>query len=105
MSDLLGLLGDPVWREWWAWGVAAALFGVLELLAPGYIFLGFAVGAAAMAGLLLLGDPVAGWLPEGLPGHLLVFAVLSVLAWVALRRLFRLPKGQVRVFRDDINED
>ena len=105
MSDLLGLLGDPVWREWWAWGVAAALFGVLELLAPGYIFLGFAAGAAAMAGLLLIGAPVADWLPEGLPGHLLVFALLSVLAWVALRRLFRLPKGQVTVFRDDINDD
>jgi membrane protein implicated in regulation of membrane protease activity len=105
VSDLAGLLGDPVWRAWWAWGVAAALFGVLELLAPGYIFLGFAIGAAALAGLLLIGDPLAGWLPEGLPALLLVFAVLSVLAWLALRRVFRLPRGQVTVFRDDVNDD
>lgn len=105
MTELLALLASAPWREWWAWGLAAALFGILELLAPGYIFLGFSAAAAVIAGAFLVGDPVSGWLPTGLPGLLLVFAVLSVLAWVALRRAFRLPRGQVKIFRDDINED
>jgi membrane protein implicated in regulation of membrane protease activity len=78
--------------------------GILELIVPGYLFLGFSIGAIVMAGLFLMGDPVAGWLPEGLPGLLLVLAVLSVLAWFALRALFRLPKGQVKTFDYDINE-
>jgi membrane protein implicated in regulation of membrane protease activity len=105
MTELLAILGAAPWRAWWAWGLAAALFGILELLVPGYIFLGLSAAAAILAGLFLIGNPIAGLLPAGLPGLLLVFAVLSVLSWLGLRRAFRLPKGQIQVFRDDINED
>ena len=35
---------------------------------------------------------------------LLVFAALSLLAWLVLRRLFSLPKGQVKHFDRDIND-
>ena len=101
---LLAWLGEAWWREWWAWGMLAALMGILELLVPGYIFLGFSIGAVAMAGSFLVGEPVAGWLPEGLPALALVFAALSVLSWFALRAMFRLPKGQVKTFDYDINE-
>lgn len=101
---LTGWLGEVWWRQWWAWGMLAAVMGILELIVPGYIFLGFSIGAVAMAGAFLIGDPVAGWLPEGLPGLLLVFALLSVLSWVALRAMFRLPKGQVKTFDYDIND-
>ena len=101
---LLDWLGEAVWRQWWAWGLLAALCGILELILPGYIFLGFSIGAVAMAGAFLIGEPVTLWLPEGLPGLLLVFAVLSVLAWIVLRLVFRLPQGQVKTFDYDINE-
>ena len=103
-SLLAAWLGEVWWREWWAWGMLAALMGILELIVPGYIFLGFSIGAMAMAGAFLIGDPVASWLPEGLPALALVFALLSVLAWFALRALFRLPKGQVKTFDYDIND-
>jgi membrane protein implicated in regulation of membrane protease activity len=98
-------LGEVWWRQWWAWGLLAALCGILELLAPGYIFLGFCIGASAMAGTFLIGAPVTEWLPEGMPALLVVFAALSILAWIGLRVAFRLPGGQVKTFRHDINDD
>jgi len=57
-----------------------------------------------MAGVFLIGEPVSGWLPEGLPALAVIFAVLSILTWIALRAMFRLPKGQVRTFDYDIND-
>lgn len=104
LTTILAVLGESWWREWWAWGMLAALMGILELIVPGYIFLGFSIAATAMAGIFLIGEPVAGWLPQGLPALALVFAVLSILAWVALRLIFRLPRGQVKTFDYDINE-
>ncbi len=32
------------WSVWWVWVVAGFLIGGLEIVAPGYIFLGFAIG-------------------------------------------------------------
>lgn len=90
---------DPaLWSQWWVWMAAALLLGILEVLAPGFIFLGFAIGAA-MVGLLLL-TPVT----IGLPALLTVFAVLSLLAWVILRRTFRSPGGNARMIDNDIND-
>ncbi|WP_428924631.1 hypothetical protein [Marinibacterium sp. SX1] len=84
---------------WWVWGAAALVLGILEVLVPGFVFLGFAIGAAAVALLLLnLG------LVLSLPLLLLVFAALSLLAWIVLRRAFALPRGQVTRFHDDIND-
>ena len=34
-----------MWNVWWVWIVAGFSLGVLEILAPGYIFLGFAIVA------------------------------------------------------------
>jgi len=105
MEFVTGLLGEAWWQRWWAWGLVAALFGILELLAPGYIFLGFAIGASAMAAAFLVGDPVAGWLPEGLPALTVVFAILSIVAWVAMRYAMGVRKGQTRIVHHDINDD
>ncbi len=82
---------------WWVWGAAAMIFAVVELLVPGFIFLGFAIGAGVVALVLVLG------FAPGLAALLVLFAVLSLLAWLGLRRAFRLPEGQVRRFKDDIN--
>jgi membrane protein implicated in regulation of membrane protease activity len=87
-----------LWTFWWVWGAAALALGVAELLLPGFVLLGFAIGAGAVALILLTG------LTPGLTALLVVFAVLSLLAWIVLRRVFRLPHGQVRFIRDDVNK-
>ncbi|WP_416361565.1 hypothetical protein [Leisingera sp.] len=88
----------PFWALWWVWGAAALALAILEVLVPGFVFLGFAIGAAAVALLLLAGAGL------GLPPLLLIFAVLSLAAWLVMRRYFALPKGQVKTFNHDIND-
>jgi membrane protein implicated in regulation of membrane protease activity len=85
---------------WWAWVVLGFALGVLEILAPGYIFLGFAIGAVLTG--LLVGTGLA---PSGLAVLILVFAVLSVLAWLALRKTMGVRQGQVKVWDRDINDN
>ncbi|MCZ4351316.1 hypothetical protein O4H61_02195 [Roseovarius aestuarii] len=89
---------DAIWTLWWVWAAAALVLAVTELLLPGFVLLGFAIGAAAVSVLLLIG------LAPGLTALLVIFAVLSLLAWIGLRRAFRLPNGQVRFIREDINK-
>lgn len=85
---------------WWAWIVLGFALGVLEVLAPGYIFLGFAIGA------ILTGTLVGfGLAPLGLPAVILIFAVASVIAWLALRRFVGVRKGQVKIWDRDINDE
>ena len=38
-----------LWQVWWVWVAGGFLLGVLEVLAPGFIFLGFALGAVLVA--------------------------------------------------------
>ncbi|MCA2008400.1 hypothetical protein [Tritonibacter mobilis] len=87
-----------LWSLWWVWGVIALGLAIIEILLPGFVFLGFAIGAAAVAVILL--TPLS----LTLPVLLLVFAVLSLVAWLILRRVFALPKGQVKTFETDIND-
>ena len=84
--------------NWWAWVVLGFALGVLEILAPGYIFLGFAIGA------VLTGVVVALGIPAGVPALILIFAVLSVVAWLALRRTMGVREGQVKIWDRDIND-
>ncbi|WP_424833784.1 NfeD family protein [Ruegeria sp.] len=90
---------DPFWLTWWIWLAGALVLAILEVALPGFIFLGFAIGGA-ITGILLLIPGVA----PNLPVLLLVFAVLSLAAWLILRRMFALPRGQVKTFNHDINE-
>lgn len=89
---------EPLWTIWWAWLAGALVLGIAEVLLPGFIFLGFAIGAV-VTGLLLL---VPGF-SVSLPVLVLVFAALSLIAWLLLRRMFALPHGQVKHFDEDIN--
>ncbi|MFN4193150.1 MAG: NfeD family protein [Tabrizicola sp.] len=84
---------------WWAWIILGFALGVLEVLAPGYIFLGFAIGAVLTG--VLVGLGIA---PGGLAALILTFAVLSVAAWAVLRRLVGVREGQVKVWDRDIND-
>lgn len=87
---------------WWVWMVGALLMAILEVLAPAQIFLGFAVGAAGVGAGLLMGVP---GLATSAPFMLLVFAVISLVAWLLLRPLMGVREGQVKHFTRDINED
>lgn len=84
---------------WWTWIVLGFALGVLEILAPGYIFLGFAIGAVLTG--ILVGTGLA---PAGLTFLILLFAVMSVLAWLALRRTMGVREGQVKIWDRDIND-
>jgi membrane protein implicated in regulation of membrane protease activity len=89
------------WELWWVWCAAALILAILEVLAPGFVFLGFAFGALACSILLaLLGSGTL-----GLPVLVFLFAALSLVCWLLLRRFFALPTGQVKTFETDINDD
>jgi membrane protein implicated in regulation of membrane protease activity len=84
---------------WWVWIVAGFALGVLEVIVPGYIFLGFAVGAVVVGiavGLGILGS--------NLPILLFAFALASLVAWLALRRVMGVRAGQVKLWDRDIND-
>lgn len=83
---------------WWAWVILGFALGVLEVLVPGFIFLGFAIGAVVTGLLVGLG------IPAGLPALILIFAVVSVVAWLGLRRIVGVREGQVKVWDRDIND-
>jgi membrane protein implicated in regulation of membrane protease activity len=94
-----------MWAEWWVWGAAAVVLAIGEVLLPGFVLLGFAVGAAVVALLLLVGGPLAAWLAGNIAVLLLVFAVVSLVAWLVLRRSVGIYRGQVRTFDRDINDN
>lgn len=89
----------PLWSEWWVWMSAALALATLEVIIPGWIFLGFAIGSLAMGVLLLLG--LSGL---GLPILLVIFAVLSLIAYLAMRKIFGLKTGQVKIWEKDVND-
>ena len=89
-----------MWGIWWVWVVAGFGLGVLEVLVPGFIFLGFAIGAVLTG--VLVGIDVLG---ANVPLLMLVFAVLSVVAWLALRATMGVRSGQVKLWDRDINDN
>lgn len=87
------------WAEWWVWMIAGAVLAILEIMIPGFILLGFAVGAT-LTGLLLW----LGVLGGSLATLVLVFAVASLIAWLVLRKVVGVRRGQVKVWDRDIND-
>ncbi|MDE0345604.1 MAG: hypothetical protein OXI66_07455 [Boseongicola sp.] len=90
------------WSIWWVWMIGALILAILEVLVPAQVFLGFAIGAALVGLALLVGIP---GLAGSAPALALAFAVASLIAWVLVRRLMGIRKGQVKHFDHDINED
>ena len=88
---------------WWTWMAAAFVMAILEMLAPGWILLGFAIGAGGTGLLLLIGGPAA-WLVDSLPLLFAFFAVLSLISWFVLKWAFGSSAGSVKTFEHDINE-
>ena len=90
------------WSIWWVWMAGAVLLAIVEVVAPTHIFLGFAIGSAGVGLALLLGIP---GLAGSMPAMLLLFAVISLVAWLVIRRAVGVRKGQLKIFEHDINED
>lgn len=88
-----------LWEIWWVWVAAAFALAILELLVPAFFFVGFAFGA------LVVGLLMAAGISFSLPWALVVFAAVSVLAWLAARRMMGERMGQKKTFSHDINED
>ncbi|UWQ14047.1 hypothetical protein K3556_14200 [Aliiroseovarius sp. M344] len=87
-----------LWSTWWVWVAGAIALGIFEMLAPGFIFLGFAVGAAVVGLLLFLGIALS------LPWVLVLFAAISLVTWLILRQVIGVRKGQSKRIDVDINE-
>jgi membrane protein implicated in regulation of membrane protease activity len=83
---------------WWVWLCAALALGVVELLVPGTIFLGFSLGALVMAVI------VAVFPAPSVAAMLALFAALSLGAWLVLRLVFRRQSSGARIVERDINE-
>lgn len=84
---------------WWAWLVLAVILAALEVLLPVFVFLGFAAGATVTGIALALGlGTGAGW-------TLMIFAVLSALAYLGLRMALGRDGGRARIVRGDINDN
>jgi membrane protein implicated in regulation of membrane protease activity len=84
----------------WLWVIAAVVLALVEVLLPGFVLLGFAIGAVAVAvglWLHLLGSSVA--------LMLLVWALASGAAWWVLRQSFALPGERPKIWHRDINEN
>ena len=89
-----------MWTVWWVWVVAGFALGVLEVIVPGFIFVGFAIGAV-VTGLLIWVELVG----HSLPVLLLIFALTSLVAWLALRATIGVRKGQEKIWDKDINDN
>lgn len=87
------------WTEWWVWFSAALILATLEVLIPGYIFLGFAIGAAVVGLLTLVGISA-----QGFALTMVIFAGFSLVSYIAMRKFFGLQKGQVKIWDTDIND-
>ena len=93
------------WSDAWVWYAGAILLGILELIAPGYILLGFALSAAVVGTLFVFGGGLSAYLATSLPITLVLFAALALVIWIVLRQLFGTRKGQVKIWETDINDD
>lgn len=90
------------WSLWWVWMVGAVALAILEVVAPAQIFLGFAIGAAGVGLALLLGVP---GLAGSFPWMMMVFALVSLAAWLVVRRAVGVRDGQTKVFEHDVNDN
>ena len=84
---------------WWLWIALALVFGLIELFAPAFIFLGFALGALATGIVVLVATPGSA------AALLAIFALLSLIGWVGLRAAFRNQSTGAKVVTKDINDN
>lgn len=92
------------WQQWWVWSVAGLFLGIVEVALPGYIFLGFAVGAELVA-LALLVSGMLGMGTATIAPLLLLFSIGSLVGWYILRKIFGVHQTPVKIWEKDINDN
>ena len=86
-------------ETWWAWVAFGIVLMLLELMMPSYLFLGFGFGAIVTGITLALGMTMsARYL-------MLLFSIASLIRWVLLRQVFKLPKENVQTFDQGLNDN
>jgi inner membrane protein len=78
----------PSFFDPWLWLAAAAVLAVVEALVPGYLLLGFGIGAAAVGVALFLLGGAAEALPYAPATLLAIWSAVSLLVWFALTAAF-----------------
>ena len=84
---------------WWVWLAAALVIGLAEVLLPGFIFLGFAIAAVLMSGVVLVAPDL------GAPALLAIYGGTAVLCWIGLRVVFKKQSSGARIVTRDINDN
>ncbi len=93
------------WSDYWVWFAAAIALGILEILAPGYILLGFAIAAGLIGVVFMIDGGLGSYLATSLPITLVIFGAVALVVWIALRKIFGARGGSVKVWETDINDD
>ena len=93
------------WSDYWVWFAAAILLGILEILAPGYILLGFAIAAMVMGFVFLIDGGIGTFLAGSMPITLVIFALLALAVWVGLRKVFGARGSKAKIWETDINDN
>lgn len=93
-----------LWNQWWVWGAASILLAIGEVILPTFVLLGFGAGAAVISAILFFGGPLAGFVSGSIPVLILSYAIVSLVAWLLLRRFLGVYRGQVKTFDHDIND-
>lgn len=83
---------------WWVWMCGAIVLGILEVIIPGYLFLGFSLGALFVGILMFFGVTFSTAVVA------IVFAAASLVAFLGLRKALGVRHGQVKLWDRDINE-
>lgn len=94
-----------LWNQYWVWFTFALVLAVLEVLAPGYILLGFAMGAAGVGVVFATGFWPAEPMMASLPLTLAIFGGASLLSWLVLRKFFGGGRTPVKIWDKDINDN
>lgn len=87
----------------WLWITVAASLAIVEAFLPGYVLLGFGIGAAAVAAGLFPLDEQARALPYAPLTLLAIWSAVSIVAWLALTSLFGRPSRR-RTGQRDLND-
>ncbi len=94
-----------VWSDYWVWYAAALVLAILEILIPGYILLGFAISAGVVGTVFYFGGGFAAYLASSMPVTLVGFSVVALVIWLVMRQIFGNPRGQVKIWDTDINDN
>lgn len=87
----------------WIWIAAAACLAAVETFMPGYLLLGFGIGAGIVAVALVPLADAARALPYAPLMLLAIWSALSIAAWLALTAVFGRPSRR-RTADRDIND-